>query len=76
MGTVSGFTVWSVGMPSDNSLVRGTREYQVVERRVRLTGLKLRRYKGLGQRFHTVDGGNLAPPSVPKVLGITVVQGP
>ena len=24
----------------------------------------------------TVDGGNLAPPRVPKVLGITVVQGP
>ena len=24
----------------------------------------------------TVDGGNLAPPKVPKVLGITIVQGP
>ena len=24
---------------------------------------------------HTVDGGNLAPPKVPKVLGITVLQG-
>ena len=24
----------------------------------------------------TVDGGNLAPPQVPTVLGITIVQGP